>query len=105
MVRVSARAHKLAALQDSEGNRGRGIEFALELALVMQVWERDPLAAVTLERTDVGPGPLSGEAYTRFSALRDKIVNGILERAVREGIESYRAQEFFKKRASEEAAE
>ena len=48
MVRVSPRAHELAERIDPDGNRGRGIEYALELAALIE-WRG--------QSREIGTGP------------------------------------------------
>ncbi len=96
VVRVSRRAHTLANALTDEGNIRRTIEFALELALAMQAWEKEVPAATM----SVGEGPLSGEASTRLTAHHAIIADRIFERAVARGIDAYRAEKFFEEKAA-----
>ena len=104
-IRVSKRAHKLAALMDSYGDRGSAVEFALELALALKLWEVDgdmppgvPAFRKALRIGDEvvrGDGPLSGDASTRLTAHHAIIVDRLFERAVSRGIDAYRAEMHF----------
>ena len=113
VVRVSRRARILAEKMGTEDNIRHGIEFSLELALAMKLWEIDDVPPGVSGRKGLeirgevirADGPLSSDAHNRLMAHQAHIVDRILERAIARGIESYRREKFLEAKAAEEAAE
>ena len=108
-IRVSERARQIARAIDPDASQGRNVEWALELALAMKLWEADAKGLRTRGEVVRADGPLSRDAQTRLLAHQAHVVDRIIERAVRQGIESFRAQKHFEERAdalrAEESAE
>ena len=82
MVRVSARAHALAAACDPEKNRGRGIERALEVLAAMASYEKGEVCAF-------GRGPMTDEATGEVFAFVNMIRDEHYERAIERAIVAY----------------
>ena len=102
-VRVSERAHKLARLIEPSRDLGANVEFALEFLLAARLWEIDRRSGdkLSVEGEIVGDGPMSSDARARLHGHQAHIVDRIIERAVRQGIESYRAEKHFEAKAAE----
>ena len=101
-IRVSERARRLARAIDPEASQGRSVEFALEFMLALKLWEVDANALRVGGEAIRADGPLSGDAATRLQAHQAVIVDRILERAIRSGVESYRAEKHFAERQAAE---